>query len=535
MADSLISDKQLEQLIASSELDLTEALKYFPEAVRNVQMKSITDAIQSKDQGKLKQLAHQSPEMSNLVSAIQNHQNIQRLALAIPAIKKAEDKKAKGENLSPKESALLTQKAGWEKGVEWCKAKYPKVFEKHSETTSNSAQISNEQEDKKEIEKGKEIFTALKEGNREKDEQANDLADIQGLLNMKEGKGGYLDEFSVDKKDLKSTEWSKVLDKGIEHINKIGGGKDAGEIVMQTVEMAILAPLDMLTEMLNQMHANFKENEKIKSEKLKDFIDNNLKTNGLTKTKLASELSHDTQVWLTNDPEYHHLPKEGPYNKYQKALIEKREFAAGLPKKADGNIDLNKMSRSQKKRFATYVFSYANMPRFKNYIYEMSGIKLHYDDIKKIATNAAKMKTIQVDHTQMRIAEPQPRIKANVEQPTPKPQIAAPKAAQTSEQAKLRDETLKSVKLEDLKPVIVSGNLKNPVVMEDGKKLPVSDSTKEALKNNAEKAKNRSRENSEAINQLRQRQQQLSDARNNVGKSGNTPSRGYSNSSDRGK
>ena len=113
MARAFISEQQLEQLIQQSTVDLTEAMKYFPEAARNIQVKQATEAVKSGDKGKLQDLKTQYPssEMQNLVSALQNRQNVQRLAQAIPVIQKIDDKKEKGEALSPRETNILAQKS----------------------------------------------------------------------------------------------------------------------------------------------------------------------------------------------------------------------------------------------------------------------------------------------------------------------------------------------------------------------------------------------------------------------------------------
>lgn len=187
MADDLMDDKQLEQLIESSALDLTEALKYFPETVRNVQEKTVTEALKTNDTGKLAQMAHQSPEMRNLISAVQNRMYVQRIAQAVPMLRAAEEKRKKGFTLSQAESSLLSQKANLEKGVEWCKKKYPKTFEikagsiqspiaQKVPNTPVSTNFDNAAETQKEIQKNAAIQAAAKDGIPQTGLQTADIA-----------------------------------------------------------------------------------------------------------------------------------------------------------------------------------------------------------------------------------------------------------------------------------------------------------------------------------------------------------------------
>ena len=607
MAKAFISDQQLEQLLQQSVVDLTEAMKYFPEAARNIQVKQATEAVKSGDKGKLQDLKNQYPssEMQNLVSALQNRQNVQRLAQTIPVIQKIDDKKEKGEALSPRETNILAQKSAW---VDWAKNRYPQAFKESEKTNANDLQKSPEnklqqtvtptekapqaqmpqskqsapkqqqsaqatqqppkqeasqaqqqmpkiqqapqaqqqmpkiqqapqaqmpqqtvkvplseekplspEEMKAEVQKGTEIHSALKEGITEPDKQQADLAEMQEAFNVKtsDGSNGYFDKAPVNKDDLKSIDSSKIFEKGLSRLEKVGSGKNPEDLMFQVMELALLAPIDMATEWLNQVHANMKENDKIRQSKRHEFIDANLRNNGLSMPKLAAILAHDTQEWLLNDPAYKKIPAKGPYSKYEEALKEKRDFAAGLPKNEKGAIDFNKMTRTQKKRYTTYMTHYAQVPPFKNVAYEATGLALMGKELKEMASQAAKMQTVQVAQHQQQAPQTQ-------EAPVPK--AAAPKTAQTSEQAKLRDEALQAAnQLDPLDKVTVKGNLKNPVVeLPNGTKVPVNNENKDKLTAKAQQLETKKRDNDEKKQQIMQQQRQLSNARNGAEKSANT-------------
>ena len=642
MANAFISHQQLEQMIAQNEVDLTEAMKYCPEAVRNIQVKNVTEAINSGDQGKLSVLAQQIPNMQNLVSAIQNQQHLQRLKKVIPLINQIDNKKEKGKTLSPDETNHLAQKSAW---VDWAKNQYPQVFEKSENTNVNRLQITPENESRQnvtptvnasnaqkipqqkqptvntsnaqtmpqqkqqtvnasnaqtipqqkqqtvnapetqtiplqqpkvfpseekplspeeinaEVNKGIEIQSALKEGITEPDKQAADLADVKEAFNVRESNGnnGYFDKVPVNKDDLKTIDSSKIFEKGLSRLEKIGSGKNPDELVMQVMELALLAPMDMMTEWLNQISANMKENNKIRQSKRNEFIESNLKSNNLSMPKLAAILSHDTQEWLLNDPEYKKLSPNGPYSKYEQALKEKRDFAAELPKNGNGTINFEKMSRAQKKRYTTYMTHYAQVPPFKNYAYEVTGISLMGKELKEMATQAAKMKTVQVAQHQQpapqpntvapqpnavtpqpNTATPQPNTaapKPNTAAPqpsaaAPQPSAAAPKMAQTSEKAKLRDEALQSVKLEPLEKVTVTGTPKNPVIkLSDGTKMPVTNANKDALTEETKRLEAKKRKIEEEQAQLNRRQRDLSSARTGRQSINNMPTNTRNNNS----
>ncbi len=581
MANALISAQQLEQMIAQSEVDLTEAMKYFPEATRNIQVKQAAEVVKSGDKGKLQELKNQYPssEMQNLVSALQNRQNVQRLEQAIPVIQKIDDKKEKGERLSPHESNILAQKAAW---VDWARNKYPQVFKDSEKTNVTDLQADKSQqtvmptekapqqsvqaeqqptnqetlqaqmsqptakvplseekplspeEMKAEVQKGNEIHSALKEGITEPDKQQADLAEMQEAFNVKtsDGNGGYFDKAPVNKDDLKTVDSSKIFEKGLSRLEKLGSGKNPDDLVIQVFEVALLAPIDMMTEWLNQISANMKENNKIRQAKRNEFIDANLRNNGFTMPKLAALLSHDTQEWLLNDPEYKKLPKEGPYSKYEKALMEKRDFAASLPKNENGTINFEKMSRAQKKRYTTYMTHYAQVPPFKNVAYEVTGLALMGKELKEMASKAAKMQTVQVaqhqpqtSQAQQQAPQPQQQQTPQAQQQAPVPKAAAPKTAQTSEQAKLRDEALQTAnQLDPLDKVTVKGNLKNPVVeLPNGTKVPVNNDNKDKLTAKVQQLEIEKRDNDEKKQQNIREQQQITKTRTGVENRANTP------------
>ena len=224
-------------------------------------------------------------------------------------------------------------------------------------------------------------------------EKARMLADS---LRLPVGQNGYFDEVPVNKEDLSVIDWNQVLDKGLDRLRKMESVKKPDDLVFALLEVMLLSPIDMLTDALEQTRKNMKENRKKEVAKRRSFIENNLKSNGLTMTSLAAKLSQQVQNWLLNDAAYENLPAQGPYTKYQKAIIEKKNFAAGLPKSADGNIDFSRMSFFQKRRFATYVTHFARSGLWRQYLNEMSGVRLRESEAQSVKNSAVRMKTVRL-------------------------------------------------------------------------------------------------------------------------------------------
>ncbi len=244
-----------------------------------------------------------------------------------------------------------------------------------SDLTSEQTEKKRQLENKAEAEKARKLYETLR---------------------LPVGENGYLDEVSMRKEDLSTIDWNQVLEKGLEKLKKMESIKKPDDLVFALMEIMLLSPIDMLTNVLEQTRKNLKENRKKETEHRRSFIENNLKANHVTMMSLAAKLSRQVQHWLLNDEMYETIPVHGPYTKYQKALIEKKNFALRLPKSADGNIDFSRMSFAQKRRFATYVTHYARSSGWRQYLNEMSGVRLRENERQDIQKNAIKMKMVRL-------------------------------------------------------------------------------------------------------------------------------------------
>ena len=223
-------------------------------------------------------------------------------------------------------------------------------------------------------------------------EKARKLSEV---FDLPTGQNGYLDEVPVRKEEKSTVDWDQVLDKGLERLRKMNV-KNPDDLIFALFEIMLLSPIDMMTNALNQMRKNMKENRKKEESTRQSFIENNLKSNNLTKVSLAAKLSRQVQNWLLNDPAYQNLPAQGPYTKYQKAIMEKQNFAARLPKSADGNIDFSRMTFAQKRRFTTYLTCFARSNMWRQYLNEMSGVRLRESELQSVKNSAARMKMVRL-------------------------------------------------------------------------------------------------------------------------------------------
>lgn len=228
-------------------------------------------------------------------------------------------------------------------------------------------------------------------------EKARQMADA---FDLPVGRQAYLNDVP-NSGGGETIDWSAVLDKGLAHLDKAFSGKTPDDIVLMMCEAFLLAPLDMLTDVLKQHNKNTAETIKKARSQRQSYIENNLKNNGSSLVGLASQLSSHVQNWLLNDPEYRNLPGDGLYNKRQKAVSEKQRFANKLPKLTDGNIDFSRMSRAQKRRFATYVAYYTTFPRWRQYVNEMCGLRINENEYNNIRKTAMQVKNIRLPYKMM--------------------------------------------------------------------------------------------------------------------------------------
>lgn len=235
----------------------------------------------------------------------------------------------------------------------------------------------------------------------EKKQKLEDMAEkekarkLSEAFNLPTGQNGYLDEVPDRKEEKATVDWDQVLDKGLERLRKMNA-KNPDDLIFALFEVILLSPIDMMTNALNQARKNMKENRKKEESARQSFIENNLKNNNLTKISLAANLSRQVQNWLLNDSAYQNLPAHGPYTKYQKAIMEKQKFAERLPKLSDGNIDFSRMTFAQKRRYATYLTCFARSNVWRQYLNEMSGVRLRESEVQSVKNSAARMKMVRL-------------------------------------------------------------------------------------------------------------------------------------------
>ena len=248
-----------------------------------------------------------------------------------------------------------------------------------------------------EMKANNKVETALEE----KKQKLEDMAEKEKARKLSEafdlptGQNGYLDEVSLRKDEKATIDWDQVLDKGLERLRKMNA-KNPDDLIFALFEIMLLSPVDMMTNALNQARKNMKENRKKAEATRQSFIENNLKSNNLTKVSLAAKLSRQVQNWLLNDPAYQNLPAQGPYSKYQKAIMEKKNFAARLPKLSDGNIDFSRMTFAQKRRYTTYLTCFARSNMWRQYLNEMSGVQLRESEVQSVKNSAVRMKAVRL-------------------------------------------------------------------------------------------------------------------------------------------
>lgn len=216
-------------------------------------------------------------------------------------------------------------------------------------------------------------------------------------LNIPSAAGkGYIDKFKHDKSEFAKVEILPAFEAGLQEIHKsIQQAKDPADLAFNLIFGIALGCLKSTENMFKQLNKTMDENNKIKRKQLKAYIDDNLKTNGSSMGKLSAELARYTQSNLLNDPRYANLPAKGK-TRLEKALISKRNFAASLPKKADGSIDFDKMSGAQKRRYTSYMTALAYSPEWYYYVNGQCGICLPKSTYKSIKNTAANLRNVGV-------------------------------------------------------------------------------------------------------------------------------------------
>ncbi len=357
MADGMMTEQQMAQLLSLSGEDFDTETMTFAGKLPQRQADELRSAIQANDMTRVNTIVRNAPssidpkDVQKMQAAVQKNDFVVKMVEVNRALNQLTQKQQAGEELNKSEETFLSQKKQIEAGNKKLEEYYPKAFGK---------------EDPKE----------------KAAENSSDKA---------KGDFGFAGDWQFE--DPKKMEWLPIFEKSVfDPLTKMGGEKDIGDFVI-TLGTTILVnmPLGMIAESINQKRTNKKESDKKAKDNREAAIDSNLKNRGLTRNDLASQLAHEAKNWLLNDAGYKDLPKTGPYTAYQKAMIEKRDFAAKLPRKPDGDLDWSKMDSKQRKKYAKYVTIYSQSPKWNSYMCEMCGVKIKPEEYEKQAKASAQM------------------------------------------------------------------------------------------------------------------------------------------------
>lgn len=261
-------------------------------------------------------------------------------------------------------------------------------------------------------------LTSMQVAPKSKDEKDIQAMNDDAARKMAESGKGYVNSFELDKEDKRSTDWDNVWQQTSKHLQI--NEKNLDDFCMKLVTGSVLAGIEFLTQWANEKAKSMKEDAKTARQKRLDYIDTNLKSNGMTMNSLASKLARDSKIWILNDPAYAGLPKEGPYTKSQKYLIKKQEFAKSLPRTQEGDIDYAKLSKSQRKQLNSYIEDYAGSPRWQNFVNEATGIAMYTSEMEKMTEQAQGMR-VRVDGAELmpQAMTPQANMQSAYQQPMP--------------------------------------------------------------------------------------------------------------------
>ncbi len=356
MANGMLTEQQMEQLLSMSGEDFDAEAQTFAGKLPAREAYELRAAIQSNDMGRINEIVRNAPssvdpkDMQKMQAAVQKNEFVTKMVEVNRVHTQLSKKKTEGTELTTAEEKFLSQAEQIEAGNKKLEEYYPKAFGKDG------------------AEQGKE--------------NASD---------KNKGEFGFAGDWQFE--DPKKMDWLPIFDKTIfDPLKQFKGEKDIGDLVINVgVSLLVNMPMGFVAETLNQKRSNMKESDKKAKEGRESAIDSNLKNRGLSRNDLASQLAHEAKDWILNDPKYKNLPEKGPHNDYQKALIEKRDFAASLPKKENGDLDFGKMTSKQQKKYAQYVSIYSQSPKWRGYMCEMCGVKIKPDEYKKQAKTAAQM------------------------------------------------------------------------------------------------------------------------------------------------
>lgn len=196
--------------------------------------------------------------------------------------------------------------------------------------------------------------------------------------------------------DPETIDWGKfreeVIWKNLNNLGKSGNIADMGFAMFTTLFIDMAA--DAIDNLVKQMKEINKANEKKKKDLRDTTIDNNLKDNGLTRETFARTLAVEVKNWIMDTSHVQGLDLSNPskLTPAQKFAIKKAEFARRLPKTENGDIDFEKMSKSQKAQYDRYLVMYANSSKWLQKSDQILGVRVTKKELLSFIIDARQAK-----------------------------------------------------------------------------------------------------------------------------------------------
>lgn len=196
--------------------------------------------------------------------------------------------------------------------------------------------------------------------------------------------------------DPETIDWGKfreeVIWKNLNNLGKSGNIADMGFAMFTTLFIDMAA--DAIDNLVKQMKQINKANEKKKKDLRDTTIDNNLKDNGLTRETFARTLAVEVKNWIMDTSHVQGLDLSNPskLTPAQKFAIKKAEFARRLPKTENGDIDFEKMSKSQKAQYDRYLVMYANSSKWLQKSDQILGVRVTKKELLSFIADARQAK-----------------------------------------------------------------------------------------------------------------------------------------------
>lgn len=147
-------------------------------------------------------------------------------------------------------------------------------------------------------------------------------------------------------------------------LSNMGKGKTIDELFINSFFAVFDGLMDFLLIILKEQQKKAEEAAKKAEQNRTSYIDNSLKSKGMTKVSIASELSYRTQEWLNDDSMLPHNAdgsiQISKLNPIQRFHYKKLKFAESLPLVPGENVyDFSKFSSAQRRKYTYYIKAYA--------------------------------------------------------------------------------------------------------------------------------------------------------------------------------